>query len=349
MALEALDQIADPTAHRFEGGAAVAGGEVARLFLAVAKPALPCDIGPGVVIALLGLDSSPVEAETDPHPAGLAPRCHHGVETSRFDEVVGPLNKHRSSCLIGLYTRLRRMTGEGPTMISPTIYHGGPILTADDHESMAEAVLVDDGRIVAVGTLDAVTSAAPPGATRFDLAGATMTPGLIDPHGHFPASGIMALCEVDLSPPLLGTCRGFDDVFERLSDKAAKTPKGEWVQGRMLDHTSMPEGRFPTREELDRITTDHPLWVCHISGHAAAANSAALAYLGVDRDTPDPRGGRYGRHGTTGDLDGLVEGMTAMGEVGDGEFEVTNERFKAGFAHAAAEYLAHGVTLAQNA
>jgi predicted amidohydrolase YtcJ len=117
----------------------------------------------------------------------------------------------------------------------------------------------------------------------------------------------------------------------------------------MLDHTSMPEGRFPTREELDRITTDHPLWVCHISGHAAAANSAALAYLGVDRDTPDPRGGRYGRHGTTGDLDGLVEGMTAMGEVGDGEFEVTNERFKAGFAHAAAEYLAHGVTLAQNA
>jgi predicted amidohydrolase YtcJ len=234
-------------------------------------------------------------------------------------------------------------------MISPTIYHGGPILTVDDHDCMAEAVLVDDGRIVSVGTLDAVTSAAPPGVRRYDLAGAAMTPGLIDPHGHFPGSGILALYEVDLSPPPLGTCRGLDDVFERLAAKAANTPKGEWVQGRMLDHTSMPEGRFPTREELDRITTDHPVWVCHISGHAAAANSAALAYLGVDRDTPDPRGGRYGRDGTTGDLDGLVEGMTAMGEVGDGEFEVTDGRFKAGFAHAAREYLAHGVTLAQNA
>ncbi len=234
-------------------------------------------------------------------------------------------------------------------MLSPTIYHGGPILTVDDRDSVAEAVLVEGGRIVAVGNLDAVANAAPSGAAHYDLAGATMIPGLIDPHGHFPGSGIMALYEVDLSPPPLGTCRGFDDVFERLADKAAKTPKGEWVQGRMLDHTAMSEGRFPTRDELDRITTDHPIWVCHISGHAAAVNSAALAYLGVDRDTPDPRGGRYGRNGATGDLDGLVEGMAAMGEVGDGEFEVTDERFAAGFAHATAEYLAHGVTLAQNA
>lgn len=131
----------------------------------------------------------------------------------------------------------------------------------------------------------------------------------------------MALYEVDLPPPL-GACRGLDDVLERLADKAANTPKCKWVQGRMLDHTSMPEGRFPTREEPDCITTDHPVWVCQISGHAAPAESAPLAYLGVDRDTPNPRGGRYGRHETTGDLDGLVEGMTRhVGALHDAGFQ----------------------------
>ncbi len=230
-----------------------------------------------------------------------------------------------------------------------TVYHGGTILTVDAEDTVAEAVLVEDDRIAAVGALAEIDAAADPNARRRDLLGRTMIPGFIDPHGHFPDSGFLKLHRADLSGPPIGDCRSIADVLDRLRDKAKETEPGDWVVGSMFEPSGLTEKRFPSRDELDTVSSAHPIWVVHISGHAGVANSRALALRGVDRDTPEPKGGRFGRDPETGELDGLLDGMRAMGELGDSEFGITYDKFRSAFASAADEYLSQGVTMAQNA
>ena len=233
--------------------------------------------------------------------------------------------------------------------MSRTLYHGGPVLTVNENDQMVAAVVTEGDRIVDIGDLERLQKVAGPDAEIRDLGGRTLVPGFIDPHGHFPDSGFLALHRADLSGPPIGACKSLNDVFARLSEKAAETPVGDWVIGAMFEPSGLAENRFPTREELDHISTDHPIWVIHISGHAGVANSPALVVRGIDDDSPDPSGGRFGRNPETGKLDGLLEGMAAMGALGDTEFQMTYDRFRTAFAYSEKEYLSQGVTMAQNA
>ena len=230
-----------------------------------------------------------------------------------------------------------------------TIYLNTTVLTVDDTDAVAAAVLVEDGTIVSVGTLDEIKQQAKKDAQWRDLGGRTLIPAFIDPHGHFPDSGYLGRLRADLSAPPIGSCKTLNEVFSRLSDLAAKTPEGEWVIGSLFEPTVLAENRFPTRLELDRVSTKHPVWVIHFTGHAGVGNSLALAARGVTRDTPDPSGGMIGRNAETGELNGMLKGMAAMGELGDSEFQVTYERFREAYVAAAHEYHEHGVALAQNA
>ncbi len=91
-----------------------------------------------------------------------------------------------------------------------TLYSGGPILSVNESDEILEAVLVEDGTILAVGALSEVEQRARDDAIGIDLSGRTMIPGFIDPHGHFPDSGILALWRVDLAAPPLGDCMTVD-------------------------------------------------------------------------------------------------------------------------------------------
>lgn len=233
--------------------------------------------------------------------------------------------------------------------MAKTLFHGGPILTVNENDQIVQAMLTEGNRILATGGLSELETQAGADVRRCDLNGNTLIPGFIDPHGHFPDSGFLALHRADLSGPPIGTCRTLEDVFARLSDKAAKTKTGDWVIGAMFEPSGLAENRFPTRDELDRISTDHPIWVIHISGHAGVANTPALNVRGIDDDSPDPSGGRFGRDPETRRLDGLLEGMAAMGALGDTEFQMTYERFRTAFMYSEKEYQAQGVTMAQNA
>ena len=73
---------------------------------------------------------------------------------------------------------------------------------------------------------------------------------------------------------------------------AAETPKGEWIQGSGYDDTLVAEMRHPNRWDLDRASTDHPVYIGHISGHLGVGNSLAIEMAGVTRDTPQPFGGK---------------------------------------------------------
>ena len=225
-----------------------------------------------------------------------------------------------------------------------TIFAGGPILSMDAGDTRPEAVGIRDNRIVAVGALSKVRQMLPD-ADLHDLAGRTMIPAFIDPHGHFPDSAIVTLLRADLS--VRSGCRNLADVFARLAAKVAQTPLGEWVMGAALDECQLAEKRLPTRDELDAVSTDHPIWVIHASGHCGAANSMALARQGIFEHSPDPEGGRYLRD-SAGRLTGGIEGLSAMGDMGDTHFLLDDASFGRCLAAARDEYLAQGVTLAQN-
>ncbi|WP_343080063.1 amidohydrolase [Ostreiculturibacter nitratireducens] len=230
--------------------------------------------------------------------------------------------------------------------MSAAIFTNGSILALDEGNSTPEAVGIEGERIAAVGRLCEVRAALP-GATEIDLAGRTLVPAFIDPHGHFPDSALVKLLRADLASPPRGECRSLSDVFDRLRAKISETPRGEWVMGAALDETALAEGRMPTRDELDALSRDHPIWVIHTSGHCGVANSMALARYGVTEETLDPAGGRYLRDASSR-LTGGIEGLSAMGEMGDTHFLIDRANFRRCFAAAREEYLAHGVTLAQN-
>ncbi|MEM9626852.1 MAG: amidohydrolase [Pseudomonadota bacterium] len=229
------------------------------------------------------------------------------------------------------------------------IYQGGSIHTMDPADSIAEAVAVDDGRIIAVGSKADLDHLADERTERVDLQGRTLIPAFIDPHGHFPESGFCALHRVDLMCPPLGDIRTLDQAFERLADRVARTPKGEWVFGVFFDQTVVREGRFPTMEELDKISRDHAVVVMHMSGHACVGNSETLRRAGISRDTPQPQGGHIEKDPVTGDLTGLLEEPAAMGAITTTMFNTSGERFREGLRWAADEYASHGVTTAHNA
>ena len=119
-----------------------------------------------------------------------------------------------------------------------------------------------------------------------DLRGKTMLPGFVDGHGTFPSRGESDLYKVNLNSPLLdGTVNSMDKLIEALANKAKVTPPGQPIVGDNYDDTQLLEQVHPTRYDLDKASTEHPILVRHISGHMSVANSAALDLYGLTKTT----------------------------------------------------------------
>lgn len=165
------------------------------------------------------------------------------------------------------------------------ILHNGRILTVDADFSTAEAVSIRGDRFDAVGTNADIMALAGPDTKVVDLDGRTVVPGLFDSHLHLYMTGLEAP-----SVPLIDA-RSIADVQATIAERVACTPKGEWIIARMGWHESLlKENRLPTRDELDAVAPDNPVFVPR-GGHVGSANSLALAAAGISDDTPDPAGG----------------------------------------------------------
>lgn len=178
------------------------------------------------------------------------------------------------------------------------ILHGGNILTMDPAQPRAQAVAITGGRFVAVGSDADVLNLATTRTKKVDLAGRTVVPGFIDAHSHPASAGYAHLKQVDCA------LDSIPRIQEALRARAAKTPAGEWVLGFKYDDTKTAEVRFLTRDDLDAVSTAHPVFVQHRGGHTAYVNSLALQKAGVTEQTPDPEGGRFYREPATGRLTG---------------------------------------------
>ena len=224
------------------------------------------------------------------------------------------------------------------------VWLNGTILTMDDSQPSAEAVLVRGDRIVALGSRTDIEALIDAETVIHDLAGTTMLPGLVDAHSHFPASG-MALFLADLRSPPVGLVETIPQLLERVSSQVQKTPAGEWVGGYGYDQLMLSEKRHPSLQELDAIAPNHPVFLMHVSGHMGVANSAAFKLVGFDQLQEDPAGGHIHRN-SDGTINGLVEENAALA-FQKPALDLSLMQFVAMVDFARNEYLSNGVTTAQ--
>ncbi len=229
-----------------------------------------------------------------------------------------------------------------------TIYTNGSIITMGTHNSVVEAMVVRQGKILGVGNSDALSRRYGRGASVVDLEGKTIVPGFIDAHSHFPASGAFIQGHLaDLNSLPIGDVQNIEQILEKLRAQAERKKPGQWLLGMGYDDTLLPENRHPTKEELDQVSTEHPIWIYHISGHLGVANSLGLAMAGIDKDTPNPGGGVIDHDPVTGELTGLLEENAKV--FMDGVVQKTDIWTAYQIAIAASkQYLAAGVTTAQS-
>ncbi len=200
--------------------------------------------------------------------------------------------------------------------MAQTIYINGNIITMDDSQPTVEALVQKGGAIAYVGDNETALSYKSLFTKVVDLGGKTMVPGFIDGHSHFFYSSIIETLVCNLSHPPLGDIESIDDIIQRLKDFIVERniKPGKIVMGMGYDQSLLKDGRIPTRDDLDQVSTEHPVAITHQSGHVAVFNSYILNELGIDDDTPDPDGGSYGRYKGTTKPNGIAE-ETAMMSV----------------------------------
>jgi predicted amidohydrolase YtcJ len=166
------------------------------------------------------------------------------------------------------------------------------IYTVDNQHPRAEAVAVIGDRIVAVGSKPEIDSWRGPQTEVIDAGGKLLLPGFNDAHLHFIQGGAQLdqVALTDASTP--------QEFAKRIAAQVSKTPKGEWVLGGRWDETKWPDPQLPTRQLVDPVTGDTPIFVERYDGHQALANSAAMKLAGVNAKTPDVPGGVIMRDGS---------------------------------------------------
>jgi predicted amidohydrolase YtcJ len=224
------------------------------------------------------------------------------------------------------------------------VYLNGIVITMDSTESIAEAVALKDGKIIDVGKTKDIKALAGKDTTVVDLDGKTLLPGFYDAHSHFPSIGIATLYRVDLNSPPIGNIKDMDGIIAALKAKAEEMPEGEWIGGRGYDDTLIAEKRHPTRWDLDKASTKHPIWISHISGHLGVANSKALKMARVTKETPQPEGGVIRMDPETREPNGVFEEGPAMSKVSRLIPAITDEQWLEGLKYAVKDYAEEGVT-----
>ena len=197
----------------------------------------------------------------------------------------------------------------GAMAAADAIWHGGPVITMNDAAMSAEAVAIEDGVIVAVGDEAEVLKRRGRKTRVIDLDGHALLPGFFDAHGHVYFGGLQAQSANLLAPPD-GDVTDLASLKQSIRDWIDTDPDLFNASGLVIgfgyDNATLAERRHPTRDDLDEISTELPIYLVHQSGHFGAANSPALELAGFSADSPDPAGGIIRRQ-ADGAPDGVLE------------------------------------------
>lgn len=192
---------------------------------------------------------------------------------------------------------------QGP--VADTMVLNADIRTADPAKPTAEAFAIKAGRFLVVGTNAEVRARASKQTKVIDAGGATVTPGFIDGHTHLSMGSDM-VSGVDLSYiPDKATW------LKKIAERSAQLPEGEWLVGGGWDYT-LGEGSLPTKEDIDSVVRDRPVYLQDIDGHSHWANSKALELAGITAKTKVPPGGEIVLDPKSGEPTGILkEGANA--------------------------------------
>jgi len=172
----------------------------------------------------------------------------------------------------------------------------GNVYTVTDRQPHAQAIVAKNGRVLFVGSnQDAKKFNA---AKTIDLRGQTVVPGFTDSHCH-----IFGIGEREMRMNLEGTT-SLEDFLGRVKERVGKTTAGKWITGRGWIETFWKPPQFPTCQDLDKIAPDNPVFLTRADGHASVANSAALKIARIEKNTPDPFGGKILK--TNGNPNGML-------------------------------------------
>jgi predicted amidohydrolase YtcJ len=228
------------------------------------------------------------------------------------------------------------------------LIHGGPIYTVDSTQTMVEAVATKDNKILFAGSLSEAERYKTDATQVINLQGKTMTPGLIEGHGHF-----MGLGYNELNLDLMNTT-SYQEIVDAVAEAVKEAQPGEWITGRgwhQSKWTSMPEetvNGFQTHHLLSAVSPDNPVFLRHASGHAGFANAKAMEIAGLQVlakegiDGLEVQGGEVMR-----DAVGLPTGIfneRAMGLITKHIPETTPERNEKAFQLAVDACHRNGIT-----
>ena len=224
-----------------------------------------------------------------------------------------------------------------------TIYTNGFIYTVNPERPNAEALAVRDGKITAVGSNDEVQALVSDEAQVVDLGGRMLMPGIHDMHAHPMEAG--EKYNFQCAFPFTFT---MDQIVAKLTECAADTPAGEWIRGGQWAMELLETDTVPHKDILDAITREHPIYLGDSTVHGAWLNSRALAELGIDEGTPDPRGGVILREPGTMEPTGVLVDNAAYNILDDLP-AYSDEQYETALAWAMHEMNKVGVTSVKEA
>ena len=208
----------------------------------------------------------------------------------------------------------------------------GHIWTGNPAQPWAEALAARGDRIIAAGSNADIQKLISSATRVISLEGKLALPGFIDDHTHFIEGGFQLL-SVDLRD-----ARTQQEFARRIGERARKLGPGRWVTGGDWDHELWPGAPLPTKDLIDAVTPQNPVFVTRLDGHMGLANSAALRLAGVTKETKDPPGGTIVRDPKTSEPTGVLKDAAqnlAYAHVPKPSDEEYNEALQAAMAEAA--------------
>ena len=212
------------------------------------------------------------------------------------------------------------------TEAADSVYRNGNIYTVDEAFSKATALAIKGDRLVYVGGEAGVEAYIGPDTKVVDLGGETVIPGLVEGHMHVAGLG-SSLMNLD--------CFWMPKqaILDLVKAAAEQAKPGEWIQGRGWMNTVWEDTSYPTKEELDAVAPNNPVFLTRACGHMGWANSKAIELAGITPDTPNPQGGEYLKN-ANGELLGCMTD-TAMNPIRELIPELTVEQMQEGLLKAA--------------
>ena len=277
------------------------------------------------------------ESPTDLHH--LVPR-HHSADPFACPCCANVFAETLRLAKVDLAEQAKR-TPSRPDRLAPPplLVTGAHIITMNAAAPVAEAMLVEEGRIAWVGRLEDALAAGR-GVLTLDLKGKVVVPGFVEPHMHLPPLAMMHEFS-NIGPNRFETTEA---ALRQLAKDAAATPKGEWVVGRQFDPSLQQGPDYLTRDLLDSVSNEHPVFVYNASLHLGYCNTVALELAGIDASTPDPQNAEIVRD-AAGNPNGVLKAGPAMALVVRHNTKLKNGNIAEGCLSVLGQANAVGITL----